>query len=457
MNNQQKIASLTSSSTEQKGMDTFGDVLSLQLTAPDPARDDRDAWRAYWPARGQAWRTEPEIDAERQKELDQYRAIVPHIDKGIFPFCKVKLSRADVEWLLATHEDGRGPVDWADESKRDRPGLDLRGADLREVDLSALPLAHLRGGSNPDEIATATLEQRRMAALLLRGAKLNGTHLERSALGMVDLREANLRDAHLEEAHLYRARLESAYLYDTHLEGTSLRNASFDSTTTFHNVALGSKHLRPALLANVNWGGMNLLQVDWAEIKIVGDEYEAQQERRMDGQVKERSERLEDYRTAVQANRQLMVTLQTQGLNEDAARFAYRAQVLQRRVSWYQMMRSDIHVRQRMQIAGVWLFSWFLYLIAGYGYKPSRSFLSYFLVIIGFSTAYYSLGRTTGPVLSLVGAFVLSMTSFHGRGFFPGHIPLDDPMTVLAAFEALVGLIIEVTFIATLTQRLFNR
>lgn len=50
------------------------------------------------------------------------------------------------------------------------------------------------------------------------------------------------------------------------------------------------------------------------------------------------------------------------------------------------------------------------------------------------------------------------MTSFHGRGFFPdNNIALDDPLTVLAALEALVDLIIEVSFIATLLQRFFNR
>ncbi|HEY1354054.1 MAG TPA: hypothetical protein VGF67_30965 [Ktedonobacteraceae bacterium] len=49
------------------------------------------------------------------------------------------------------------------------------------------------------------------------------------------------------------------------------------------------------------------------------------------------------------------------------------------------------------------------------------------------------------------------MTSFHRRGFLPGNnISLSDPLTVLAALEALVGLIIEVTFIATLTQRFFK-
>jgi len=47
--------------------------------------------------------------------------------------------------------------------------------------------------------------------------------------------------------------------------------------------------------------------------------------------------------------------------------------------------------------------------------------------------------------------------SFLGRGFFPGGIGLDDPLTVVAAFEAFIGLLIEVTFIATLTQRLFGK
>ncbi len=50
------------------------------------------------------------------------------------------------------------------------------------------------------------------------------------------------------------------------------------------------------------------------------------------------------------------------------------------------------------------------------------------------------------------------MTSFHGRGFSPGEsIGLSNPLTVFAAIEAFVGLLIEVTFIAKLTQRLFAK
>lgn len=34
---------------------------------------------------------------------------------------------------------------------------------------------------------------------------------------------------------------------------------------------------------------------------------------------------------------------------------------------------------------------------------------------------------------------------------------LGDPVAILAAFEAVVGLFIEITFIATFTQRFFAR
>ena len=130
--------------------------------------------------------------------------------------------------------------------------------------------------------------------------------------------------------------------------------------------------------------------------------------------------------------------------------------MLRKTVLRLQVVQAGISFRRRLQYLGAWVFSWFLFLLAGYGYKPGRSFLAYFLVISGFATAYYLLGHIAEPSLSPLGAFVFSMTSFHGRGFFPGGIKLDDPLTVLAAIEALVGLIIEVTFIATLTRRFFG-
>src|SRR5690348_1558194 len=99
--------------------------------SPRPKPTDQTAWKTYWQQQGQPWRTEPEIDESRQAYLAKRRAITPDAVQGIYSFKDIKLSRADVEWLLATHEGGRGPVEWSDESQRDRVGLDLRGAHLQ--------------------------------------------------------------------------------------------------------------------------------------------------------------------------------------------------------------------------------------------------------------------------------------------------------------------------------------
>jgi hypothetical protein len=52
---------------------------------------------------------------------------------------------------------------------------------------------------------------------------------------------------------------------------------------------------------------------------------------------------------------------------------------------------------------------------------------------------------------------VFSVASFHGCGLFPSeNVTLHSPLTVLAALEAVIGLLIEISFIATFTQRFFG-
>ncbi len=484
----------TSPSAKHNGQVTASPAAPPQTPARRPANDDRDAWKAHWVAQGQLWRTEPEIDQKRQAELEQRRAIAPDLGKGNYPFKGMKLSRADVEWLLATHDAGLGPVNWNKVAKRGRKGLDLRGADLRRVDLSGLPLTRLCGGLPYDEWKNATEEQRTAAGVFLGdadlsgadlsgadlreaqleganlqeaqlegadlyGAQLKGADLERAYLKRACLRahleDANLREAHLEDANLIQAQLEGANLIEARLEGADLFQAHLGRAdlraarlgrTHLSDVLLGDKRRIGPRLADVQWGDANLAVVEWSQVAQLCDEYEAHQKETRNGQKKAKWLHLIDYQEAVRANRQLAVALQAQGLNEDAARFIYHAQKLQR------------IVLRRQRKFSQYLFSLFLSLIAGYGYKLWRSFVAYLLVIVGFAAAYYLIGQIVGPALSPLGAFVFSMTSFHGRGFFPGNnISLDDPLTVLAALEALVGLIIEVTFIATLTQRFFNR
>jgi len=80
----------------------------------------------------------------------------------------------------------------------------------------------------------------------------------------------------------------------------------------------------------------------------------------------------------------------------------------------------------------------------------------YLFVICSFTLTY----SLSGHLPLFPDAFVFSLMSFHGRGFFPslsGETNLHNPLVVRAAFEAVVGLFIEISFIATFTQRFFGR
>jgi hypothetical protein len=71
--------------------------------------------------------------------------------------------------------------------------------------------------------------------------------------------------------------------------------------------------------------------------------------------------------------------------------------------------------------------------------------------------AYWALSIQAGHALTWNEAGVVSLTAFHGRGFFSSAFQPGDPQAALAAIEAVIGLLIEITFIATFTQRFFAR
>ncbi|HEY1354053.1 MAG TPA: hypothetical protein VGF67_30960 [Ktedonobacteraceae bacterium] len=72
------------------------------------------------------------MDLARQAELAKRRASVADMKQGVYLFKDIQLTRADVEWLLAMHEQGQGSIRWNEERQRERPGLDLRGAYLND-------------------------------------------------------------------------------------------------------------------------------------------------------------------------------------------------------------------------------------------------------------------------------------------------------------------------------------
>jgi len=403
-------------------------------TVQRPSNEDLEAWNAYWKAQGQSWRTEPEIDPERKKFLADRLNKSPDIEKGIYPFKDIeqKLTRADLEWLLAADENGQGQVDWNNWTSR--KGLDLRGADLRGLKLTGLPLANMRGGLDWNEKLQKTCKQQKDAAVHLEKAKLRYAHLE----------GAILRYAYLEEASLSHAHLEGAYMKYAHLRGVNLQGAFLDSATDLKEISLSDEHCVGPHVAGVHWGEVDLSVVDWSQVKLLGDENEARQEK---GKVKSKEEKEElvwDYRKAVRAYQQLAVALQSQGQAEAATHFAYRGQVVQR-----------VILRLQRKV-GAYIFSWLLALLTGYGSKPERTLYWYAGVIVSFAVIYSILGMIVGFHWAWYEPLLFSFKEFHGRGFFAEQ-SIPSALQTTAALEAFFGLFIEAGLISAFTQRFFGK
>ena len=357
------------------------------------------------------------VDPTRQSSLrDKLRALGDG-SYGTYPFANERLTRSELELLLTWQRE-------QNDRTSSPQALDLRGADLSGIDLSGLNLASLRGGLTAQEGKGLTDAQRQAAALNLEGANLRGCCLRDAHLFNARMNGALLQDATLTNATLRWGHLEGANLRDAVLDGADLRGCKLDGETKV--TMLGAQ--KGVYLAGLGWGETDLSHIDWEHTPRMLDEDE------------EALSSLSGVRAALRANRQLALALSAQGLPEEAVRYAYRSHQLQRRL--YRTQRRW----------GRYGFSAFLAAFAGYGYKPIRSFLVYVVAIVLFATGYHLFSRS----LDWWEALVVSMTAFHGRGFFPGTFSPGDPISAVSALEALVGLIIEVTFTATLVQRLFH-
>jgi uncharacterized protein YjbI with pentapeptide repeats len=420
-----------------------------------PAANDRAGWRAYWDAQGQPWRTEPEARPERQAVLRGLMAKATGENPA--PFQGLKMDRTDVEWLLATHESRgiRGPVT-DDPVHRQRDGVNLQGADLHQARLGGLPLA--RVNLSNAKLDKANLNRAHLERASFANSQCVGTVFTQAWLLDASFREANVQEAvfteaRMESANLFQAQCQNASFYNAHLEGAylghaqfgkaTIRRAFFDGGTSWNDAVLWDEQHVSCSLADAHWNGTNLATLDWSQVRMIGDEREARSHTDREGRKKTPQQWQDNLRRTVRANRQLAVALRGQGMNEEADRFAYRAQLCQRTL-W-----------RRQRRFGTYVGSGLLDLLAGYGFKPVRTLLVYLVVVLGYAVAYFALHN--GVITSPVAALIFSITSFHGRGFFPGGLALDAPTTIAAASEAIIGLIIEVSFIATFTQRFFGK
>jgi Pentapeptide repeats (8 copies) len=166
---------------------------SSSMSSSNPP--DAEMWQAYWREQGQPWRSEPIIDEERQQRLLSYAQGGVDIERGRYPFKGVRLSRADIEWLLAMQEQ-RSAQERAGGGTRGKQqksfGLDVRGADLSGVNLRDLPLMRLHAGLSLEEGRHATTEQSRQASANLTKADVSQAQLQGAQLSWATLDEAVL-------------------------------------------------------------------------------------------------------------------------------------------------------------------------------------------------------------------------------------------------------------------------
>ncbi|HUY76510.1 MAG TPA: pentapeptide repeat-containing protein [Ktedonobacterales bacterium] len=324
-------------------------------------------------------------------------------------------------------------------------GADLNGADFSGADLSGARL----DGANCRRVGFVNTQFESLSPFrkpaILQGASLVGVNLTEARLDDVTLAGATLHGSSLINTHL-----ENADLTNADLAGADLRRAIFTAQTRLDGARFVDGAHGPARLAGLVWGNVDLAGVDWQPLQTLGDEH-AMRRRDRAGQRRTREDRLIATEEAVRANAQLATALTQNGLNEEAARYAYRSQVLQRTLLWRQMLW-----RGEVWRLGAYMGAALLESLTGYGYRVGRIVVAYLLIVLACAALLFALGLHTGHTLAPQDAFLISLTAFHGR-VFSGQFAPDSPQSWITAIEAIVGLIIESVFIAMLTQRFFGR
>lgn len=373
----------------------------------------------------------------RQEELEEQSNRNTRL--GNPPYANVEVrTRGEILWILGKRE-------WSGErvnNHKERPnfsrillrGVDLSGIILYESDFNHAQMREVTlknailGDSNFDG---ADLLGADLSGAYLGFAKLNRARLSRAVLNSATLGEAKLRGAELDNAKLLGANLTKADLREA-----NLTEIQIDSTTILAYIKL-DEHTR---LGDISWNGVPLARVDWNQIPRIGDE---------EAVIKARKAHRNDIvvqacREASRAYRGLSINLRQQGLAIPASNYRLREQrlerfALRREKKWFS-----------------WFFSSILDLVAGYGERPARAVVAYLTTIFGFSVAFWVVSSQIPENLTPLESVLLSFSSFHGRGFLPNFTQLGDPIGVVATFEAVIGLFIELIFIATFSRRFLD-
>jgi len=280
------------------------------------------------------------------------------------------------------------------------------------------------------DVQRANLSSANLSSANLSGANLSGADLYSANLSGADLTSANLSGANLTKADLSGANLTKA-----NSSGAYLTRALMNAETELDDIHLDTH----TTVFGVRWNGAPLDGIPWEHAPQLGDEPTREVLAK-----RGRTEWVAIYRNAMRAYHGLTVALRDQGLSDAASTYRLRELAMERKAL------------QASRNVGGWVLNVLLGGVAGHGEKPGRALVAYIGIVASFAVLFWGVTNyldSGAQHLQWYEAAVLSVSSFHGRGFFSSTIQLGDPLAIVAAFEAVAGLFIELVFIATFSRR----
>ncbi len=309
-----------------------------------------------------------------------------------------------------------------------------------------------------------------LAGAMLDGATFDLANLTRANLVAARMRATTFVKANLQGVQLEGAKAMQAIFQDADVSGSNLNGVWLDGETQLDDL----KFDRLTRFGDIHWNGAALYKVRWDQAKPLGDETFLNDElnrlrRQMTlqprtpvsatAQKQNRRNHLKSkvnlYRDAARTYHTLRVALGAQRIVGPASRFRLRELQIQRHVVWLR--------KKGFWWWLTWGFSYLLDKVAGYGEQPQWALRWYVAIISFFAFVDYVAAQFPAAhvshTLTIFNFLAFSVASFHGRGFFPAssqEIPIGSPITYLAEVEAVIGLLLELTFIGSFTKRFLD-
>jgi hypothetical protein len=279
--------------------------------------------------------------------------------------------------------------------------------------------------------------------LISPGYNLRGGHFERAnlsgaVLSYSDLEGVDFSYANLESARLSNCRIAGARFVGARLFGAKLRDNDFS----------GVSGLTKDSFRGLKWG--------WLPIYRMLEEYPQQCERMY---------------------RKLAAYFSAEGLLDDASWAAYRSCLMRHQLLFKQLSPSQISVTNLVesamhekpltlgrepfrQFGFAWVFAmmaWcrssLLRIVMGYGEKPLRVVVNAGCAMLSYAVVYFFLGAIDEK--TFLASLYFSIVTFTTLGY--GDIAPHGYMRLIAASEALVGLLLSGLFIFCLGRRSVGR